>query len=180
MPAPPRRRQSAASSIWFGDAEGVGSRGSASATIPPSFQDVSEGRISVATWPGAIIEACTAAAASAPTVRTSIEVRTQPETPRAHPSVSAVSGGSKRAVIGRLVADDVDDRCGGAACVVQVGQAVGEAGAAMQQCRGRFAGHAGVAVGGAGHHALEQAQDAVHAGNPVERGDEVHLRRAGI
>ena len=30
----------------------------------------------------------------APTVRTSIEVRTQPDTPRAQPSVSAVSGGS--------------------------------------------------------------------------------------
>ncbi len=62
--------------------------------MPPSFHDVSEGRISVAIWPGAIIAACTAAAASRPTVFTSIAVRTQPETPRAQPSVSAVSGAS--------------------------------------------------------------------------------------
>ncbi len=90
----PLRNARAASSTWFGAACGVGSRGSASATTPPGFHDVSDGRISVATWPGAICAACTAAAASAPTVATSLAVRTQPETPRAQPSVSAVSGGS--------------------------------------------------------------------------------------
>ena len=43
-----------------------------------------------------------------------------------------------------------------------------------------LAGHARVAVGRAGHHALEQAEHAAHAGDAVERGDEVHLRGAGI
>jgi hypothetical protein len=94
MPDPPRRRARTASSIWLGEAVGVGSRGRASATTPPGFQDVSDGRIRVAICPGAIIAACTAAAASAPTVFASIAVRTQPETPRAQPSVSAVSGAS--------------------------------------------------------------------------------------
>ena len=93
-PVPPRRSTSAASSIWFGEAVGVGRRGNASATTPPSFHDVSDGRISVATWPGATIAACTAAAASAPTVFTSIAVRTHGPTPRAQPSVSAVNGAS--------------------------------------------------------------------------------------
>ena len=64
--------------------------------------------------------------------------------------------------------------------VVQIGEAVGEAGTEMQQGRGRRALHAVVAVGGAGHHALEQAEHAAHALDPVERGDEMHLRGAGI
>ena len=64
--------------------------------------------------------------------------------------------------------------------VVQVGEAVGEAGAEVQQRRGRLAGHARVAIGGAGHHALEQAEHAAHPGDRVERRDEMHLRRAGV
>jgi hypothetical protein len=35
-------------------------------------------------------------------------------------------------------------------------------------------------VGGAGDHALEQAEDAPHGGHVIERGHEVHLGRAGI
>ena len=109
-----------------------------------------------------------------------MDVRTQPETPRAHPSVSAVSGGSKGPVVGRLVADDVDDRCGGAASIVQIGQAVRQARTAVQQRGGRLTGHACVAVSGAGHHAFEQTQYAMHAGNAIERRDKVHFRRAGV
>ena len=83
-------------------------------------------------------------------------------------------------MVGGLVADDVDHRGVGTAGVVQVGEAVGEAGAAMEQGGGRAAGHAGVAVGGAGDDAFEQAEDAAHAGDAVERGDEVHFRCAGV
>ncbi len=43
-----------------------------------------------------------------------------------------------------------------------------------------FAGHARVAVGAAGHHGLGHAEDAAHALDLVERGDEMHLRGAGI
>ena len=159
---------------------GGGSPGSASATTPPSFQEVSDGRISVAIWPGAIIAACTAAAASrahGPHVHRGAH----PAGDAARPALGI--GGQRRIqrpVIGRLVADDVDDRGRGAAGVVQIGQAVGEAGTAVQQRRGGLAGHPRVAVGGAGHHAFEQAEHAVHAGNAVERGDEMHLRRAGV
>src|SRR3546814_4225861 len=38
--------------------------------------------------------------------------------------------------------------------------------------------HAPVAVGGAGHHAFEQAKHAAHARHLVERRDEMHLRGA--
>ena len=106
----------------------------------------------------------------------------------AHPGRGAARpalgvGGQRRvvrAVVGRLVAHDVDDRRLRAAGVVQVGEAVGEARAAVQQRRRRLAGHARVAVGRAGHHALEQAEHAAHAGHAVECGDEVHLRGAGV
>jgi hypothetical protein len=55
---------------------------------------VSEGRIIVAICPGEERAACTATAASRPTSVARWEVRTQPDTPRAKPSVSAVKGAS--------------------------------------------------------------------------------------
>ena len=63
---------------------------------------------------------------------------------------------------------------------MQVGEAIGEAGAEMQQRRGRLLRHARIAVGRAGRHALEQGEHAAHAVDAVERGDEMHLRGAGI
>ncbi len=68
--------------------------GSGAPTSPPSFHAVSAGRISVAICPGGVIAACTAAAPSAPTRADEPLVRTQCETARARPSVSAVSGAS--------------------------------------------------------------------------------------
>ncbi len=62
--------------------------------MPPSVQAVSAGSTSVAICPGAVRAACTAAAASRPTVQAEVAVRTQAETGRAQPSVSAVSGAS--------------------------------------------------------------------------------------
>ncbi len=80
----------------------------------------------------------------------------------------------------RVLAHDVDDRRAGLAGVVQVGEAVGEAGAQMQQRQARPAGHARPAVGRAGRHALEQAEHAGHALHPVQRRDEMHLRSARV
>lgn len=68
--------------------------GSGAATAPPSFQAVSAGRISVAIRPGAVFAACTAAALSVPTLAEEALVRTQSDTARARPSISAVSGAS--------------------------------------------------------------------------------------
>ena len=83
-------------------------------------------------------------------------------------------------VVGGMVADDVDDGHLALARVVQVGETVAEAAAEVQQGRSGPAGHARIAVGGAGGHALEQAQHGTHLGCAVERGDEVHLGGAGI
>jgi hypothetical protein len=83
-------------------------------------------------------------------------------------------------VLQPMVTHHVDDARARLAGVVQVGQPVAEARPQVQQ-RGRgLARHAPVAVGRAGDHAFEQAQHAAHAGYAVERGHEVHLRRAGV
>ena len=68
--------------------------GSGGATLPPSFHDASAGRISVAICPGVVFAACTAAAPSRPPIVDEALVRTQCDTVRAIPSVSAVSGAS--------------------------------------------------------------------------------------
>ncbi len=83
-------------------------------------------------------------------------------------------------MVGRLIADDVHHRSCGTPGVVQIGQAIGQAGPTMKQRRGGLPGHAGVAIGGTGHDTFEQAEHATQAGDAVECGDEVHLRRTGI
>ena len=50
----------------------------------------------------------------------------------------------------------------------------------MQQGARRPARHAAISVGRAGSDVLLQNQHRPHAGDIVERGDEVHFRRAGI
>ena len=92
-------------------------------------------------------------------------------------------GGERRVVpdvVARMLADDVDDARLRLPRVVQVGQAIGQPGPEVQQCCGGLAGHAVVAVRGAGDHAFEQAQLAAHALHLVQRCDEGHLGRAGI
>ena len=83
-------------------------------------------------------------------------------------------------VVRRVVADDVDDRRLALARVVQVGEPVAEARPEVQQGGRGPAGHAAVAVGRAGRDAFEQREHAAHLGHRVERGDEVHLRRARV
>jgi hypothetical protein len=68
---------------------------------------------------------------------------------------SAATRVASGAVIGRVVAHDIDHRRRGLAGIVQVGQAVREAGTEMQQGRCRLLGHARIAVGRTGRHALE-------------------------
>ncbi len=84
------------------------------------------------------------------------------------------------AMIARLVPDDVDDRRAGAARVVEIGQAVRKAGAAVKQRDRGLLRNAAVAVGGTRRDALEQAQHATHARNTIERRDEMHLAGARI
>jgi hypothetical protein len=86
----------------------------------------------------------------------------------------------QRRVVGGVLAHDVDQRHPRLAGVVQVGQAVAQAAAQVQQGGGGPVGHAGVAVGRAGGHALEQGQHGAHRRRGVQRGDEVHLRGAGV
>jgi hypothetical protein len=68
--------------------------GTGAAATPPSPQDTSAGRISVATRPGASCDAATAAAASAPTLVVLSELRTQPFSDPAIALMSDSSGAS--------------------------------------------------------------------------------------
>ena len=83
-------------------------------------------------------------------------------------------------MVSRLVADDIHHGGAGPASVVQIGEPVRQARAAMQQRRGRFARHACIAVGGTGHHTLEQAEHAAHPRHAVERRDKMQFAGSGI
>jgi len=79
-----------------------------------------------------------------------------------------------------VITDPVDDWCARAPRVVQVGQAVGEAGPEVQQRRGGPSRDAAPPVGGAGADTLEQPEHDTHAGDAVERRDNWHLGGARI
>ena len=83
-------------------------------------------------------------------------------------------------VVGRVRADDAQQRRVGAAGVVQVRQAVAQAGPEVQQHGGRTAGDPRVAVRRAGGDAFEQREHATHPRHRVQRVHEVHLGRAGV
>jgi hypothetical protein len=104
--------------------------------------------------------------------------------PAGHGTGQGLDVGLERGVVadvaGGVGAHDDDYRGSGPAGVVQVGQAVGQAGAKVQEDGGGLPGDPGVAVGGPGGDALEQGQHAAHGGYRVQGADEVHLRGAGI
>ena len=83
-------------------------------------------------------------------------------------------------MVGRMVPDDVDHRRTRAACVMQIRYAVAETRTEVQQRRRRDTCHARVSVGGAGDHALEQAEHTTHVRVVIERSDKMHFRGAGI
>ena len=94
--------------------------------------------------------------------------------PARHGAGQGLDVGLQRRVVadvaGGVAAHDDQHRTPGPARVVQVGQAVGQAGPQVQQHRGGPSGDAGVAVGGAGRHALEQGQHAAHLRHRVQGG----------
>ena len=83
-------------------------------------------------------------------------------------------------VIGGVVPYDVDDRRMGLASVMQIGDPVAQTGAGVQESRGRFPRHAGVAVGATGGNAFKQTKNRRHLRHGVQGGHKVHLRCAGI
>ena len=59
--------------------------------------------------------------------------------------------------------------------IVQIRKAIAQARAEMKQSARRFLRHSGVAVGRSGDDALEQAKNATHFADPVERRDDVYF-----
>ena len=79
-----------------------------------------------------------------------------------------------------MITDDVDHRRPGALGIVDVGAAIQEARAEVQQRHGRAAGDTGMTIGGAGGDAFKEAEHRVDAWLVIERGDEMHFGGAGI
>ena len=114
---------------WDGGGAGAGSA--------PSDHETSAGRISVATWPGGPIAAAMASTASVGSCSVLCDVRTHfGDVARRGLDVGLQLGVVLR-VVGRVVADDVDDRRLALARVVEVGEAVAQPGAEVQQRRAR-------------------------------------------
>ena len=93
----------------------------------------------MATCPGGPAAAATAAAASAPASAARSLRRTQPDTVPRHRVDVGLERRVVTLVVGGVVTDDGDERCAGAARVVQVGQAVAESGTEVQQRGARAA-----------------------------------------
>jgi len=83
-------------------------------------------------------------------------------------------------MVNGVITDQVDQRCASAARVVQVGNAVSQAGAEVQQGGRRFARHAGVAIGSSRAHPLEQTEYRPHSRDGVDSLHHVHLGRARV
>ena len=83
-------------------------------------------------------------------------------------------------VIGRVVANYIDDRRRCATRVVEIGKSVRQPWSEVQQGRGRLLRHAPVTIGHPGDRAFEKTEHDPHALDPVERRHEMHFRRAGI
>jgi hypothetical protein len=83
-------------------------------------------------------------------------------------------------VIGGVIADHIDHGRSGAAGVVQIGQAVTQPRAQVQQGHRGLVGHPAIAIGRARHHAFEQTQDGAHPVLAIDRRDQLHFGRARI
>ena len=79
-----------------------------------------------------------------------------------------------------VLADEVDDWHLGPAGIVQVRQAVGEAGAEMHQGARRLFSHPRIAVSGSGDDAFEEPEHTAYFRYAVQRGDNVNFRSARV
>ncbi len=82
-------------------------------------------------------------------------------------------------VIG-MIANNINHRRIGTACIVQVGNTVCHARPEVQQGSGGFASHACITIRGSGAYTFEKSQYGAHAGYPVQRLHQVHFRGAGV
>ena len=152
----------------------------ASATSAPSSHDTSAGRISVAIVPGGRggrdrlgrvgRDVGRATATGAPSRRPC----------RRRASMSDSSGASSRLCERAWSPTTLTSGVRPRRALCRLASPLPRPGPEVQQRRRRAAGHPRVAVGRAGGHALEEREDGAHVGDVVQRGDEVHLRRAGV
>src|SRR5271170_3449007 len=83
-------------------------------------------------------------------------------------------------MVGRMLANKVDDGYLCSARIVQIRDAVSQARAEMEQRAGWLFGHARIAIRGSRYHSFEKAKHTTHLRHAVERGNEMHFRRAWV
>src|SRR5208282_2630212 len=79
-----------------------------------------------------------------------------------------------------MLADHVDHRHLGAAGIVEVREAIAEAGAEMEKRPCGFLGHPRVTVRRSSDDSLKKTQYATHFCDAVKRGDQMNFRCAGV
>ena len=79
-----------------------------------------------------------------------------------------------------MFANHVDHRAAGLAGIVEVGEAIAEAGSEVQQSHCGLVRHSAITISRAGHHAFEQAKDCAHPVLTIDRCNQLHFRCAGI
>jgi hypothetical protein len=83
-------------------------------------------------------------------------------------------------MIDGVLAHDIDDWHMRSARIVQIGEAIGEAGTKMKQSARWFLRHPRVAIRGPGDNAFEKTQHAADLLYAVESADDMHFRSAWI
>ena len=83
-------------------------------------------------------------------------------------------------VIGRMLADQVYHGHLSAAGIMQIGEAVADAGPKMQKCASWLLRHARITIGGSGDNALEQTEDAAHLRRSIQGRHQMNFRGARI
>ena len=78
-------------------------------------------------------------------------------------------------MMGRVLPDEIDDWHLGTLRIVQVRDAIAEAGAEVKQRASGFLRHTRVAVGGSRCYALEEAEHAPYLADLVKRADDVYF-----
>ena len=83
-------------------------------------------------------------------------------------------------MISRLITDDVNNRHSGTLRIVKIGKAISKPRSPMEQRHRWPSDESSIAIRCSCCDALEQRKYTAYAGDPVERGNEMHLAGAGI
>ena len=83
-------------------------------------------------------------------------------------------------MIDGMIPDQIDHRRPCSLGIVEIGKAVAQTGAQMEQGRGGLFRHPAVAIGSTSDNTFKQTQNGAHIRLLVDRGNQLHLRCSGV